>query len=203
MLEDVLRLRPAYDLKHIPRNSWCRYHDEKDGVTYKRRETVAEHVFSCLRLAQYFLTLPEFEGLDQLRVHELLLYHDDAEVITKDIGISMRTDREGKQEREEEAVALLTKQYPSSIGRKLESLCSEYTQHTTPEAKFATAVDKFDALLHEVPYPQDWSPHGFDEANTRAWFQPAFSYSPTFSTYFEELVLYLRANGHFGSILPE
>jgi hypothetical protein len=37
----------------------------------------------------------------------------------------------------------------------------------------------------------------FGETNVRAWFQPSFDYSPTFTAYFEEVMQFLERNGYF------
>jgi len=49
----------------------------------ERRESAAEHSWSCLLLADPFLSSCE-EPLDRLKVYELLLYHDVVEIIVGD-----------------------------------------------------------------------------------------------------------------------
>ncbi len=195
---NFLRVLELYKLKQIPRNSSNHYHDEKDGVFYKRRETTAEHVFSCLRLADFFLTTePEFANLDRLKSYELLMYHDDVEIITRDIGISERRKRVNKEKVERKAIPILSKKLPLGLDKKLLDLEEEYRSKKTGESKFANGVDKMDALVHEFQYPLDWGPKGFDEKNVRAWFQPAFDYSPTFMRYFEATIQHLENQGYF------
>jgi 5'-deoxynucleotidase YfbR-like HD superfamily hydrolase len=193
-----IRALEFYTLKRIPRNSTNEYFDEKDKIAYRRRETTAEHVYSTLRLADYFLTAErEFTGLDRLCVYELLMYHDDVEAITGDTGISERGKRQSKDLDEIMNIPILAKRYPSPLDEKLIRLDSAYRNGSTAEAWFARAIDKMDALVHELQYPEDWGPKGFDEQNVRNWFQPAFAYSQAFSGHFEYLIGYLKENGYF------
>jgi 5'-deoxynucleotidase YfbR-like HD superfamily hydrolase len=195
---NFLKVLELYKLKQIPRDSSNYYEDEKDKVSYQRRETTAEHVYSCSRLADYFLTTePEFAGLDRLRVYELLMYHDDVEILTRDTGISEREKRKNKESQELEALIIISQRYPLHLDAKVILLDSEYRQGLTDESKFAKGVDKFDSLVHEFQYPLDWGPKGYYEEKVRAWFQSAFEYSPTFMEYFEKTIRHLDSHGYF------
>ena len=195
---NFLQILELYTLKQIPRNSSNHYHDEKDNIFYKRRETTAEHIYSCLKLADYFLTTEEeFAELNKLKCYELLLYHDDVEIITRDTGISEKNKREHKEQEELKAVPILSKKLPSKIGSKLVSMDNEYRLKRSPESKFASAIDKLDALIHELQYPQDWGLKGFDEKNVRTWFEPSFTYFQTFKKYFEAIIVYLQEKKYF------
>lgn len=197
--ENFSKILELYKLKEIPRDSSNQYYDEKDQIKYERRETTAEHVYSTLRLADFFLTTEkEFSDLDRLRVYELLMYHDDLEIRTGDIGISKRDRRLNKEEDEEEVLPTLSKDYPDLLDEKLIILNSEFRECQSEESNFASATDKMDSLVHELNYPQDWGPQkDFDEENVRKWFQPAFEYSPTFMEYFEEMINFLKENDYF------
>ena len=195
---DFLKIQELYKLKTIPRNSSNHYFDEKDNTFYKRRETVAEHVYSCMRLADFFIiTEDEFEDLNKPKVYDLIMYHDDIEIETGDVGISDRKKRIDKERKEIKILPSLTKKYPSQLGNKLILLDNEFREKVTPESKFSNGIDRMDALVHEFKYPEDWGPKGFDEKNVREWFQPSFEYSPTFTKYFENIIQYLNTNGYF------
>lgn len=195
---NFLKIIEPYKLKQIPRNSSNHYNDEKDDVFYQRRETTAEHVYSCLRLADFFLVSEdEFSNIDKLKAYELLMYHDDVEIITRDTGISEREKRRNKEKLEIDAIPVLCERFPSGLDEKLMVLDTEYRQKTTEESKFAHAIDKMDSLVHEFQYPLDWGPKGFDEKNVRAWFQPVFEYSSTFMNYFEKTIKHLDSYGYF------
>jgi 5'-deoxynucleotidase YfbR-like HD superfamily hydrolase len=199
---NFLKIQVVYALKEIPRNSSNHYYDEKDHVLYFRRETTAEHISSCQRLADYFFeTEREFFDLDRLLVYDLIMYHDDPEIITRDTGISEIKKREHKEEEESAALPVLAAKYPDPLGEKLIRLFNIYKANSIPETRFVHAIDKLDSLVHELKYTQDWAPKGFDEKFVRKAFGPSFEYSPTFKKYFERMILYLNSNGHFNTQL--
>lgn len=140
---DFLKITEFYKLKKNPRNSSNHYHDEKDGQFYKRRETTSEHVQSCGKLVDYFIfNEREFSNLDRMRVHDLLNYHDDVEIITRDAGISEREEREEKKKLELEARVILSKKIPNKM-QEFYLLCDqEYRDRKTDVSLFANAVDK-------------------------------------------------------------
>lgn len=195
---NFLKILEFYKLKKIPRNSTNSYYDEKDDVFYQRRETTAEHVFSSLKLADFFLTTEsEYAHLDRVKVYELLMYHDDVEIDTRDVGISEREKRLYKEKAELEAISILSQRLPVGLDKKLLERDKEYRSKISEESKFAHGIDKWDSLVHEFQYPLDWGPKGFDEKNVRAWFQSAFEYSPTFMKYFEATIQHLESKGYF------
>lgn len=195
---NLLKILELYKLKHIPRDSSNYYHDDKDKIEYKRRETTAEHVYSCIRLADFFLsTEKEFSTLDKIKVYELLMYHDDAEIITGDIGIIDYEKRKTKEKEEIKAIEKLYYKFPNILNDKLKKLDKEYRKRITNEAKFAYAIDKMDAMIHELQYPKDWGQKGWDESKVRKIHESKFRYSPTFTKYFEELMKYVNKNKYF------
>jgi 5'-deoxynucleotidase YfbR-like HD superfamily hydrolase len=170
----------------------------KDDVFLIRTETASEHTNSTIYLCDYLIYAePEFSNLDRLHVHDLLSVHDVPEIITTDIGISEREKREKKEEMELEAIPILYNMMPNGLNKRFLECIEEYRLNITLEARFANGVDKMDSLVHELQYPLDWGPKGFDEKNVREWFQPSFEYSPTFMRYFEFTVQYLKNQGYF------
>jgi len=196
--ENFLTVLEFYKLKQIPRNNSNYYHDEKDNIFYKRRETTAEHIFSSLKLVDFFVTTePEFFHLNKLKIYDMILYHDDIEIVVRDTGIADREERLYKEKAEIESVPILSKRLPLKLDQKLVNYDTEYREKVSEESKFANGIDKIDALVHELQYPLDWGPKGFDEKNVRAWFQPNLEYSPTFLQYFESIIRYLKNQGYF------
>ncbi|HBA45105.1 TPA: hypothetical protein DCZ31_03970 [Patescibacteria group bacterium] len=156
--EDLYRILTVYGLKKVARNCSNFYHDDKENIDYERKETTPEHVFSCLKLADFFLfSEEEFADLDRLRVYELLHYHDDIEIKTKDTCISKEAERIDKNERELMAIPILAAKYPRKLQARFIALDKEHREAKTKEGKFSQAVDKMDALIHELEYPQDWA----------------------------------------------
>src|SRR3989338_3903155 len=67
-----------------------------------RKESSAEHSWSCLLLADFFLSKNDY-GLDRLKVYELLMYHDVVEIEAGDTPLHPELKRLDKKEKEQEA----------------------------------------------------------------------------------------------------
>lgn len=196
--EDFLKILTTYKLKWVARWGSNFYYDSKEQVEYRRKETTAEHVYSSLKLADYFtFSEEEFKDIDRLQIYDMLMYHDDIEILSWDVSISEDEKRKDKEKNELEYLPILADKYPIKLKERLLRIDKEYRENKTPTAKFAHAIDKMDALVHELDYPQDWWAKWFTEETVRKWFQPAFEYSPTFMKYFEAVIIFLRENGYF------
>jgi len=95
-MTDLKKLRKFYELKNIQRTN----------SVGNRKESPAEHSWSSLILADYFLTRSNMK-LDRLKVYELLMYHDVVEIECGDICISKEKERENKKENEKQAAIRL------------------------------------------------------------------------------------------------
>jgi len=196
--KDFLKVAEFYKLKQVSRGNHNRYFCEKQNINYERMETTAEHIYSALRLADFFLSMEkEFSKLDRLKVYELIIYHDDVEIITGDVGISERDKRANKKLEEIKTLPEIIKKIPEILKGKLKGLDNEFREMKTSEAKFAKAIDRMDPMIQALPYPKDWGPKGFNEKNLRKWLQHSFEYSKTFMEYFEKLITYLDKEGYF------
>ncbi len=131
----------AEGLKRELRHSWL-----SDG----RRESVAEHTWSMSLLA--FLLFDEIDiELDQLRVLKMIIIHDMAEIYAGDIPSFNTVTEESKRQKEiDERKALeklLSKLSSKKLKKEIEDLWEEFEAKETPEAKFAQACDKADAII--------------------------------------------------------
>lgn len=196
---DFLKILETYKLKQVSRASSNNYSCDKTKQQIQRKETTAEHVYSTLKLATYFLdTYEEFSDLDKIKVYELIMFHDDIEIAVGDINISDRKARVEKEQNEINALDNFSKLYPKILEKRLKVLDSEYRKNLSEETKFAHAMDKLDGLIHELQYPNDWGEHtGFTEENVRKWFENSFNYSEILKGYFENIVTYCRKNNYF------
>jgi len=112
-----------------------------------RRENSAEHSW---HLAMMAMTLVEHsnEPVDIARVIKMTLIHDIVEV---DAGDTYCYDTVGwteKEERERVAADRLFGLLPSDQGLELRTLWEEFESRQTPDAKFATALDRLMPLMH-------------------------------------------------------
>ncbi|MBI2669048.1 HD domain-containing protein [Candidatus Woesearchaeota archaeon] len=186
-MENINKLRKFYELKKI----------ERANSVSCRKESSAEHSWSCLILADYFLSTMKTK-LDRLRVYELLLYHDVVEIEAGDVCITEEEKRKKKQEMEQEAIHILKEKIPPAMKDKLVALFTEFEEMKTKEARFAKAIDALDAEIHELDYKQDWK--GWTEEFLRKKKGPLFEEFPETKEMFEKIMAYLKEEGYFNQI---
>ena len=131
-MSELDKLRIFYRLKSVYRfNS-----------VEKRKESSAEHSWSCLVLADYFLGMIK-QKLDKTKVYELLIYHDLVEIYAGDVNILDTEKRKYKKANEHKASLRLKEELPKPINSKFLALFSEFEEQKTLEAK----VRQFTVLL--------------------------------------------------------
>lgn len=183
-MQSINKLRKFYELKHV----------ERVGPVGERKESPAEHSWSSIILADYFLSITE-EKLDRLKVYELLLYHDVVEIETGDVCISKIKERLDKKEKEMAAAHILRDHMPSVLGEKFLNLFKEFEKQETREARFSRAIDSFDSLIHFLDYKEYWK--GWTEEKVRKFHGKNIKHFPEIEQSFEALLKYVRAEGYF------
>ncbi len=183
-MQDITKLRKLYELKRV-------YRENSVGG---RKESSAEHSWSTMMLADYFFEAIK-PDIDRQRVFELLLYHDLVEIESGDVPIHQEEKRKNKKETELKAMKKLKEEIPKEIRQRFEEMFIEFEELKTPEARFAKAVDRMDALIHELDNKEDWK--GWDEAMVRKYFEKHISDYPKIRKMFEELVSFIREEGYF------
>jgi len=183
-MEEINKLRIIYKLKEV----------ERANSVGKRKESAAEHSWSCLILADYLMDLIG-EKLDKMRVYELLIYHDMVEIETGDINLLEQEKRKGKKETEREAIRKLKEKLPERMGKKVEELFEEFEEGKSKEARLAKAIDALDAEIHELDYKEDWK--GWTEEFLRKTKGPLFEEFPELKKIFEKTLAYARERGYF------
>ena len=184
-MEDLHKLRKFYELKKVERTA-------RVGL---RRESPAEHTWSALILADYFLNKMKNSKLDRLKVYELLMYHDVVEIEAGDVNLLNEQERQHKAEREREAVHVLQKHLPLELGAKFKHLFQEYEEGSTTEARFAKAIDALDAEIHELDYKENWK--GWTEDFLRKKKGPLMEEFPVVKKAFEEIMDFSKKEGYF------
>ncbi len=196
---ELPKLRKFYQLKTIERANTVA------GGKVRRKESPAEHSWSCLILADYFLSKMEMSmeksnrkkpALDRLKVYELLMYHDVVEIEAGDINLLNEQERKHKAEREKKAAHVLHQHLPSELGKKFLALFHEYEEGKSKEARFAKAIDALDAEIHELDYKEDWK--GWTEDFLRKKKGPLFEEFPELKEAFEEIMQFVKEEGYFG-----
>ncbi|MEK6846531.1 MAG: HD domain-containing protein [Nanoarchaeota archaeon] len=179
------KLRYPYRMKSV----------ERSNRVKERRESSAEHTWSCLVLADYFLGKVK-QKLDREKVHIMLLYHDLVEIEVGDVNLIDDAGRKDKKEKELAAAEVISQKLPSGLGKKYLLLFQEFEECKTLEAKFCKAIDALDAELHELDYKEDWK--GWTEELLRKKKGSLFEEFPEMKALFEESLEFAREEGYFG-----
>jgi len=127
----------------------------------RRAENSAEHTWHlCLMV----ITLAEHANagpLDLLRVLRMLLIHDLVEIDAGDTFAYDAAAMAGQHEREARAADRIFGLLPPDQAAEFRALWDEFEAHTTPEAQFALACDRFQAmLLNARTEGHAWREHG-------------------------------------------
>lgn len=120
-----------------------------------RKENSAEHSWSCIILADCFLSEFNYE-MDRLKVYGLLMYHDVIEIETGDTPLHPKITQKNKNQHEMNSLPLILHNLPFSIKSKYEQIFQEFEEQKTIESKFTKAIDNIDAMIHELDYLDDW-----------------------------------------------
>lgn len=111
-------------------------------IDARRHENTAEHSWHLAMLA---MILAEYanEPVDVLRVIKMVLIHDIVEIDAGDTFVYDSHALLDKAEREHAAAGRLFELLPADQCAELRGLWDEFEARITPEAKFASALDRF------------------------------------------------------------
>ena len=137
-----------------------------------RLENTAEHSW---HLALTAVVLEEYAAspVDMSKVLRMLAVHDVVEI---DAGDTFAYDTAGnatKEDRERRAADRIFGLLPTSLGAELRALWEEFEQATTPEARFANAVDRVQPFLqNRETQGGTWHTHGLTRDQVLARMDP-------------------------------
>jgi len=139
-------------LKHVERQSaLC------DGT---RQENDTEHSWHIAVMAM-LLTEYANEKIDQLKVMKMLLVHDLVEIYAGDTFAYDMIGNSTKKKREREAAQRIFRLLPQDQAEELLEIWNEFESLSTPEARFASALDKLQPLILSVNNRGwSWKKHG-------------------------------------------
>ncbi len=129
-----------------------------------RRENDAEHSW---HLAIMGILLGEYsqEALDLWRVVKMVLIHDIVEIDAGDTYCYEEAPYAEKLEREKKAADRLFSILPPDQKLDFQCLWEEFEKRSTPEARFAAALDRLQPLLHNYKTKgESWKKHGVTSA---------------------------------------
>jgi putative hydrolase of HD superfamily len=114
-----------------------------------RRENDAEHAWHLAIMALVFSEITKApRRLNLLKVIKMVLIHDLVEIDCGDTFLYDEEKRTAGAAKEKNAARRIFGLLPKDQGREFLRLWQEFEARTTPEAKFAAAVDRFQPVLH-------------------------------------------------------
>lgn len=131
-------------LKHVKRTGWViRDIDEC--------ESIAGHMYR-MGLMTFLLTEKNnTTNLDRFKCLQIALVHDLAECIVGDITPHCGVSPEEKHRQEDEAMKKIA-ELTGIAGDRMYDLYKEYENQSSPEAKFAKDLDRYDMILQAFEY---------------------------------------------------
>jgi putative hydrolase of HD superfamily len=183
-IEEVQKLKILNKLKSVYRAT----------SVDSRKESSAEHTWSTLMLADYYLSIGS-EKLDTLRVYELLMYHDVVEILAGDTPLHPNNEIEDQSAKEWIAAEKLRGELPYSLQNKFWQLFTEFEEKRTLESQFAQAIDTLDAILQELDYKEDWV--GWSKEFLVSRKERHFKEFPELLKEFHQIIEYMVDEGYF------
>jgi putative hydrolase of HD superfamily len=184
--KEIIDIHELFLLKEVERRSRVK----------GRYESSAEHTWSCMILAQYFIPKVS-QFLDEKKVMKMLLYHDLIEIESGDTFFFDDNLTKEQSRKEHLALEKMKKRVPKSLSNDFLSLWQEFEENTTPEAKFSQAIDKLDPIIQSSFKKEDWRKNGINEKNLREKKQEFFEPFPEMKSFFEEFIRYAKRNNYF------
>jgi putative hydrolase of HD superfamily len=127
----------------------------------RRPENDAEHSWHLCLCVIVLAEHANFPQLDVLRVLKMLIVHDLVEIDAGDTFAYDTAAMAGQHEREAIAAERIFGLLPADQARDFRALWDEFEEKKTPEARFATALDRFQPmLLNTRTQGGGWKKHG-------------------------------------------
>lgn len=154
-----------------------------------RRENSAEHSW---HIALTVLVLSEYardKNIDLFRVLKMLLVHDLVEIDAGDTYCYDDLGRENQADREKIAADRLFNMLPEDQAISLHALWDEFEARTTPESRFANALDRLQPFLHNyLTEGLTWQENEVKSNQVVARMQPVEDGSPFLWKYVRALI---------------
>lgn len=163
---------------------------DRQGMNGKRHESTAEHTYSTLFLAEYFLK--KHPSLDKNKVMQIILYHDFVEIYAGDTFVQNEKDKIEKERLEKMAYKKLLKTLPKEISKDFKWAWEEYEKQKSKESRFAKAMDALDPIIHEIEERGDWKKYHFTEEKLRKYKEPVLREFPILMKFFNDTIKELK-----------
>lgn len=154
-----------------------------------RRENSVEHSWHIAVAAAVFCEYAAADDVDLGRVIRMLLLHDLVEIDAGDTYCYDPHAGADQHEREQSAAERIFELLPGDQARDFRSLWDEFESAGSPEARYAHAMDRFQAFLHNYfTQGQVWRQHGIRRHQVLERMQPVARGAPLLWEYVRTLI---------------
>jgi putative hydrolase of HD superfamily len=154
-----------------------------------RRENSVEHSWHIALSVMIFSEYADTTGADMGRVIRMLLLHDLVEIDAGDTYCYDESAGVDQHERERRAADRIFGMLPPDQALDFRRLWDEFEAAATPEARFAHAMDRFQAFLHNYfTQGQVWRRHGIRRHQVLRRMQPVARGAPLLWDYVRTLI---------------
>jgi len=188
LAQQMAFIKEADKLKNVFRRS---YISDKS-----RRENDAEHSWHLALMTLVLIEHADAPDLDQFKILKMHLIHDIVEIDAGDTYIYDEAAKTSQLQREEAAADRLFNILPTDQAAEFRSLWDEFEAGTTPEARFAKALDRLHPMfLNYLAGGKTWSEHGVIESQVRQVNSVIADGSESLWSYAENLIKDAVADG--------
>lgn len=150
-MKEIFEFYKKYnELEKVLRKGWL-----MRNVPVERKEDNAHHTLQTILLADLIIRKNKIEGINILKVLEMLLMHEIGETIIGDISM-IEEDYQEKKKREKEAVRKQLECLGEELAEYYFSLWQEFEERKTRDAELAYFIDKLDAVLKSKQYDEEF-----------------------------------------------
>lgn len=154
-----------------------------------RHENTVEHSWHIAVSAMLFAEHAADPGVDLCRAIRMLLLHDIVEIDAGDTYCYDEQGRIGQHERESRAADRLFGILPGPQAGEFRALWDEFEAADTAEARYAHAMDRFQAFLHNYfTAGRMWREHGIRRPQVMARMRPVERGAPLLWQYVQTLI---------------
>jgi len=163
----------------------------------RRAENDAEHSWHLCLCVIVLAEHANVPNLDVLRVLKMLIVHDLVEIDAGDTFAYDTAAMAGQHERESIAADRIFGLLPPDQAREFRALWDEFEAKATPEAKFATACDRFQPMLLNCrTQGAAWARHGVTHERVVARNRHVADGSAELWAYADKMLAEIVAAGH-------
>ncbi|NLY42379.1 MAG: HD domain-containing protein [Clostridiaceae bacterium] len=154
-----------------------------------RNENDAEHSWHLAVMAMILSEYASDKNIDVSRVIKMVLIHDLVEIYAGDTFCYDEKGNEDKACREQQAADRLFSILPRDQAEEFRSLWEEFEERVTPEARFASSLDRFQPLLHNYnTHGHTWVKYGVKSNQVLKRNQPMAEGAPQLWEYVKEII---------------